>query len=81
MVLTSPWAYNFNCAPQSSQYLYTELLLQSSNPQISTKNMQSNVLMPHPNGLTDCKACITQIKQQRLPNVILFIRLAKITKC
>ena len=23
MVLTSPWAYNFNCAPQSSQYLYT----------------------------------------------------------
>ena len=23
MVLTSPQAYNFNCAPQSSQYLYT----------------------------------------------------------
>ena len=23
MVLTSPRAYNFNCAPQSSQYLYT----------------------------------------------------------
>ena len=25
MVLTSPRAYNFNCAPQSSQYLYTKL--------------------------------------------------------
>ena len=23
MVLTSPRAYNVNCAPQSSQYLYT----------------------------------------------------------
>ena len=23
MVLTSPRAYNFNCAPQSSQYLYS----------------------------------------------------------
>ena len=23
MVLASPRAYNFNCAPQSSQYLYT----------------------------------------------------------
>ena len=23
MVLTSPWAHNFNCAPQSRQYLYT----------------------------------------------------------
>ena len=22
MVLTSPWAYNFNCAPHSKQYLY-----------------------------------------------------------
>ena len=27
MVLTSPLAYNFNCAPQSSQYLYTVHLL------------------------------------------------------
>ena len=25
MVLTSPRAYNFNCAPQSSQYLYTSI--------------------------------------------------------
>ena len=27
MVLTSPRAYNFNCAPQSSQYLYTIALI------------------------------------------------------
>ena len=26
MVLTSPRAYNFNCAPQSSQYLYIHTL-------------------------------------------------------
>ena len=27
MVLTSPRAYNFNCAPQSSQYLYILYIL------------------------------------------------------
>ena len=27
MVLTSPQAYNFNCAPQSSQYLYNIVFL------------------------------------------------------